>query len=186
MWGLFFTACQEFVTQKLGTQRWEELRDKVGLPNFVVPLVDYPDAALSGLMQEMSQATGRMVHDVEQEFGRTLVAQFTRLYAYYFSRRHNARDFLLDMDEIHEQAGRLQRGTSPPRLVCHSPSPGSLEIEYRSQRRLCSMLKGLIEGVAAHYGEPVRIQTLACMKNGAPACRLLVGFGATQGWRASL
>lgn len=186
MWGVFFTVFQEYSTQKLGVKRWEEFRDKVGLPNFVVPLVDYPDQALTSLIQETARASGRMDYDVEQEFGRFMVPELVKLYAYYFTRYSGTREFLLGMDEVHQQTERLQKGTAPPRFEYETPTPGTLVVRYRSERRLCSLLMGLMEGVADYYHEPVRLQSLACMKNGAPACRIRVDCGTKLGRQSRL
>jgi predicted hydrocarbon binding protein len=49
-----------------------------------------------------------------------------------------------------------------------------VQIIYSSSRQLCSVAKGIIKGVARHYGETVHITEDACMLRGDQFCALRV------------
>lgn len=51
-----------------------------------------------------------------------------------------------------------------------------LELEYTSRRRLCAMLRGLVEGTGRVYGETIEVEELECMHRGASACRFALRF----------
>ena len=42
-----------------------------------------------------------------------------------------------------------------------------LEIVYTSPRRICAMLRGLVEGTGRVYGETLEVDELECMHHGA-------------------
>ena len=42
------------------------------------------------------------------------------------------------------------------------------------RRKLCSVAKGIVRGVAAHYKEPVSITEGSCMLRGGRDCQILV------------
>ena len=42
------------------------------------------------------------------------------------------------------------------------------------RRKLCSVAKGIVRGVAAHYQEPVSITEGSCMLRGGRECQILV------------
>jgi len=47
-------------------------------------------------------------------------------------------------------------------------------IRYESPRRWCAFGRGLIAGVATHYGEQIHVVEDRCMLSGEPCCDLLV------------
>jgi len=51
-----------------------------------------------------------------------------------------------------------------------------ISIVYTSPRRLCAMLRGLVEGTARHYGETVHIEERSCMHRGDEACTFEILF----------
>ena len=42
-------------------------------------------------------------------------------------------------------------------------------VKYTSQRKLCAVAKGIAQGVANHYGEPLTITKSQCMNEGGLA-----------------
>jgi predicted hydrocarbon binding protein len=53
-----------------------------------------------------------------------------------------------------------------------------LQIVYASPRRICAMLRGLVEGTGRVYAEALQVEELECMHHGASACRFEVRFQA--------
>ena len=81
-------------------------------------------------------------------------------------------------DVVHPAARRLTPGAQTPVFVCDTASPDAVLIEYRSHRNLCAFAHGLIDGVAAHYGETVAITHRECKREGDPRCVLELARGA--------
>jgi predicted hydrocarbon binding protein len=64
----------------------------------------------------------------------------------------------------------------PPELDVSETGENAISITYTSSRRLCAMLRGLVEGTAQHYGETVQIEELACTHRGDEACVFEIRF----------
>jgi predicted hydrocarbon binding protein len=47
-------------------------------------------------------------------------------------------------------------------------------VTYTSERKLCAVAKGIIQGIASHFQERVVIRERECMLKGAPACLISV------------
>jgi hypothetical protein len=74
---------------------------------------------------------------------------------------------------------QTHEGVTPQLFHYEAPArPGEVRLIYDSQRKLCSVLRGAIEGAAERYGEQVRIVERSCMKRGAPVCRIEAQFSA--------
>jgi predicted hydrocarbon binding protein len=75
---------------------------------------------------------------------------------------------------IHTVVRRQTPGADPPRLSCVRSSPDEAVVIYTSSRRMCPVAKGIIQGVAAHFQERIRITEAECMLKGDPHCTMSV------------
>jgi serine/threonine protein kinase len=65
-------------------------------------------------------------------------------------------------------------GAQPPILDVVRTSDDELRIIYTSDRKLCRLAKGILVGIARHFGESISVTDEACMHNGDPFCALHV------------
>ena len=75
-------------------------------------------------------------------------------------------------DGIHPEVRKLYPGADTPEFDFDASSPEVLVMNYRSKRKLCSLVEGFTEGAASHYNEAVAIKHPLCMHRGDEACRL--------------
>jgi Haem-NO-binding len=75
-----------------------------------------------------------------------------------------------DEDRIHELVRATIPDARPPQLVVEPRNADGVRITYRSPRRLCVLLAGLLHGTATYYGESVDYEQKACMHRGDDAC----------------
>jgi heme-NO-binding protein len=102
---------------------------------------------------------------------------FARLYPALFAVSPSARAFLLTVETpVHELVRRVMPQSLPPKLVVFELDTQGVSIEYRSPRKLCVLLRGLVEGTAQHYGETAEITERSCMLQGNRVCRIDVRF----------
>ena len=88
-----------------------------------------------------------------------------------------ARDFLLTVETpIHDTVRETMPDARPPELKVTDLGADGLEIVYASSRRICPLLRGLVEGTGRVYGETLEIEEPECMHRGDPACRVVVRF----------
>jgi hypothetical protein len=118
--------------------------------------------------------TDELLHD----FGVfTAEKTFVGLYPALFALSGSSRSFLLTVERpIHELVRTVMREASPPRLSVSESADNGISIVYTSQRRMCSLLRGLVQGTARHYGETVHIDEPTCMHRGDEACTFELSF----------
>jgi len=110
-----------------------------------------------------------------EEFGEFLVPGLVELYASLISPDWRTLDLIEHVEQsIHVVVRKRDPLAKPPEIVAQRVSPGEVVVTYRSPRKLCSLAKGTIKGVAKRYKEQVEITETSCMLSGAPECKLRV------------
>ena len=173
MHGVIFTSLRHYVEAAHG----QAAADAVfaGEPAYLVDEI-YPDERLRRLLARVAEATGAAGDATLHRFGAfTAEHTFARLYPAFFAIAPSARELLLTVEtRIHELVRSTMPRAEPPRLHVEGDGPDAVRIEYRSARRLCVFLRGLVDGTAAHYGQQAQIEEPECMLQGGEACVLRV------------
>jgi hypothetical protein len=175
MHGLIFTTFRDFITTQYGPGIATSVHE--GQPVHVLTEA-YADEDFLALVQRACQVTGIEAGDLVREFGVFAgETTFPRLYPAFFAVAGSARAFLLTVEDlIHELVRATIPKATPPQLHVTPLGDDGVQITYSSPRKLCVLLRGLVEGTARHYGEKVEIVETACMHDGAPACLFEVRF----------
>jgi hypothetical protein len=175
--GVIFSSLRDYVTATHGAQ--VAGRAFAGEPVYLLS-ESYPDERLGVVVERVCSLTGAGEDEVLYDFGVFAVRQtFARLYPAFFAIAGSARDFLLTVEtRIHELVRATIPHAAPPQLEVSPSGEDGVEIRYDSPRRLCTLLRGLTEGTANHYGQTAAIDELTCMRRGDEACRLEVRFSA--------
>lgn len=169
MHGVVFTSLRDYLTAEYGSEFVQGMLQ--GQPIFLLS-ESYDDAILADLVTRAAERVGRDVDDLVHDFGVfTAQTTFTRLYPAFFALAPSAREFLLTVEtRIHELVRATIPQAAPPQLRVEEHGPNGVAIHYSSPRRLCVLLRGLVQGTARHYGETAVIEERACMHRGDPAC----------------
>lgn len=180
MKGVIFNQLEAMVTEQLGAQTWETLLAETKLETqggyFVGPKT-YPDADLVALVGTASRLTGTPADDLVTAFGRYLFPGLVKMHPAFVRAGMSAKEFLLSVDRvIHVEVRKLHPDAGLPSFRYEDAAPDRLVIEYESPRKLCSLMMGLIDGVALHFGETIARDETACMKTGAKSCRVELTF----------
>ncbi|MFQ5586426.1 MAG: heme NO-binding domain-containing protein, partial [Thermodesulfobacteriota bacterium] len=56
------------------------------------------------------------------------------------------------------------------------PSADRLIITYKSRRKLCLFMEGLIDGVADYYSSPITYEQRICMLDGGEVCEFDLAY----------
>ncbi len=179
MKGVINKGIHDFVNNTFGEEAWENVkkRAKCDEPFFAVS-EDYPDAMTFALAQAASDVTGLCLDDVLVEYGKFWIGNTAiEIYPSYFNiAGSTSRDFLRNMDKVHEHVTRSIANAKPPHFEYEELEDGRLLMHYRSERGLCRVLQGLILGVGLHFGEDLQVRETACKHAGAPHCTMEVTF----------
>lgn len=176
MKGVIFNLFEEFVEKKWGKQTLQELKKENSKTYMTVG--NYPDEELVGLLQKLSSLTKKDLGTLLQDFGRFIFQEselLHKMYGVHF-KKPNAKEFLKNMDSVHVQTTKAMPGATPPRFEYEEPDEKTLIMKYKSPRKLCMLLKGLIEGVLNYYREKATITETQCMNRGSSYCCFKITF----------
>ena len=183
MKGIIFNLLEDFLKENLGEEKFEELIESCTLKTrepFVGP-GSYPDEDLLAIVDRTVEVTGMTKAEALRAFGKFCIGALARKFPPFFDRCHDAKAFLKTLDAIHSlEVKKLYADARPPEFVMEDPSPGRLVMRYISERKLCPLVEGLIEGVAAHYGTLIRYRQHQCMLEGGPSCEFELEFAPAE------
>jgi hypothetical protein len=173
--GLIFASFRDYLVTEHGAAVANDVT--AGEPQYTLSEA-YPDEQFLALLGRACERTELSADELLFDFGVfTASTTFARLYSVLFKASPTARDFLLTVETpIHEVVRETMPDARPPRLAVADLGDEGLEIVYSSPRRICALLRGLVEGTGRVYDEALRIEEPECMHDGAPACRVVVGF----------
>ena len=136
----------------------------------------YADEDFGALVLAAAERAGVEETALLREFGRYLgTVAFPELMPGFYERNEDLRSCLLSVEqEIHTLVRRVLPGAAPPRLRASPLGTTGVVIAYTSERRLCPLLEGLVEGTAEKYETPITITQPQCMLRGEPACSVVV------------
>lgn len=175
MHGSLFHGFKQFVLRQGGPEQWTAVVQAAKATDWYFATKSYPDEELESLVNAFAAATGTTAAVVWVAFGAAVVPSLVTLYGAYLQPDWHTLDLLENVERVIHRTVRMQdKAAAPPRLVPTRTSPGEVQIEYASDRRLCSFAEGICQGVAAHYGETVTIEHPQCMLTGAPRCLIVV------------
>jgi hypothetical protein len=173
--GLIFASFRDYLVTEHGAALANEVT--AGEPQYTLSEA-YPDEQFLALLERTRTHTGMSQDELLFEFGVFTAAKtFARLYSVLFRASATARDFLLTVETpIHDVVRVALPESRPPQLAVTDHGADGLEIVYTSPRRICAMLRGLVEGTGRVYGERIDVDEPECMHRGARACRLELRF----------
>src|SRR5436853_2472430 len=83
-------------------------------------------------------------------------------------------DLLENVDTAAGELLRLREPGAVAHLRAARVSPSSLVLELVSPWPSCSMVKGVVRGLARNFGERIELVEPACSQHGGGSCRILV------------
>ena len=177
--GIVFNLLEELVTQEHGEDAWDDLLDAAGVDGAYTSLGSYDDAELLALVGAASEALSIPPDAVVRWFGRSAMPLFASSHPQFFEGHATTRAFLLTLNDIiHPEVRKLYPGAGVPDFEYDASVPDKLVMRYRSQRRMCALAEGMIEGAAEHFGETATIEQPTCMLHGDEHCLLEVSLKA--------
>ncbi len=179
MKGIVFNLLEQFITDKLGDERLEEVLEGSPLKTkepFVGPKT-YPDEDLSAIITTASRVSGITEPELVRRFGRFCFPKLAEKYPLFLEPHRHPKPFLKSVDGIiHVEVKKLYLDAEPPEFTYEDPAEDRLIIKYRSKRRLCRFMEGMIEGVADFYRLPIIYTQESCMLDGGEACEFHLNF----------
>ena len=181
MKGIVFNLLEEVVRREHGEDAWDSLLEAAGLDSAYTSLGSYADEELMKLVVAAASATNTRPDAVLRWFGRKAIPLLAEKYPVFFAGSKSARPFLLTLNEIiHPEVRKLYPGAVVPMFDFDASRPDSLLVGYRSERKLCALAQGFVEGAGDHYGEELAFEQLQCMHRGDEKCVFQIGFPSSS------
>lgn len=177
MKGVVFTAFNDLVEQEFGIAVWEELLEAVNPDSHGIytAVEDFPDDEMVAMLGELSKRTGIPAEELLRVFGKFLFAVLARRHAVFVDQQPDFFEFLSSIDGvIHKEVHKLYENPHLPVMDAKALDENTLQVSYRSPRKLCHLAVGLIEGAADHYASTVSVSHNRCMHDGADSCELVI------------
>ncbi|HNI11096.1 MAG TPA: heme NO-binding domain-containing protein, partial [bacterium] len=157
MHGIVFLELRKFVEQNMGKDGWRNLLKQTEIEvDHYMPSQTYPDSELYALVASACSMTGQPVNAILEAFGKFMVPNLVSVYGAFIDRKWGLIDVLENIDKtIHNVVRRKNPGALPPALETHRIDIDRIEIVYRSERKMCSLGKGLILGLSELYRQNI-------------------------------
>lgn len=175
MHAIIHLALKKHAESRYGTEAWLGFLEVAGVPRTLpyVRVGEYPDQELLDIIAAIARSREASVDTVLEEFGVSIAPDLIAMYPRLMRPEWRSLDLICHTEQtIHAVVRRRHAEARPAVLKCERLSPTEVRLTYVSARKLCTLARGIIRGVARHYGEVLSIEHPACMLQGAPACEL--------------
>lgn len=138
----------------------------------------YDDAELLRLVHASARGLGENVEALMEDFANVFITDAVQRWPVWFEMAPDARSFLERQPRIHESFSRAldtaaSREAPKPQKFRITTTDDGLQVEYRSENRLCGLYKALAAAVLRHYhDEQGRIDETCCMHHGHDHCEI--------------
>jgi predicted hydrocarbon binding protein len=174
MYGLVNLAVQQLVTEKFGAAVWAEIKRKVALQTETFNRMQaYPDSLTFNMVGAVCEVTGLSAEQVLFAFGEYWVLYTgNQGYGHLFEMAGSSlRDFLHNLDNLHSRVGQNFTQLRPPSFVAEDLDAQTVRLHYHTERSgLCSMVFGLINGLARRFGVEATVTHPECRAKGGEQC----------------
>jgi hypothetical protein len=177
MKGIVFNLLEELVRRDYGENTWDTLLESAGLEGAYTSLGSYRDEELIMLVSEAARVLHKPPEAILRWFGRNAMPLLAEKYPAFFTAPTSTRRFLLTLNDIiHPEVRKLYPGAHVPVFDFDSSAPDVLVVGYKSERKLCALAHGFVEGAADHYREELSFVQTQCMHRGDGKCVFRIAF----------
>ena len=163
MKGVIPDCLEKLVKSKFGKDKWEDSLEAVELPRHTSFLAteDIPDEAVLKVVGSVCKVLNITLPQAADAFGDFWVNDYApKIYNVYYQQSNSAKEFLLNMDNVHNIVTQNIPNAHPPRFTYNWENDKTLVMTYNSSRGLIDFLVGLIKGVGKYYKEDLQVTKL--------------------------
>lgn len=176
MHGIIFAELKKYIGEQLDGNAWDEILREVGIGvKHYLPIQEYPDGEMMKIVEAVSSWKSKDPSVLLEGFGEFIVPALLNMYKNLIRPEWKTLELIENTEETIHKVVRLQNpGASPPALQCKRIAEDEVEIFYNSERKICSVAKGIVKGIAKHFDEEVLLDEKGCMNSGDAVCSISV------------
>lgn len=156
MKGVLINSFKDYYLEKKDEDSWKKLLNNIGLGNHTIILAttDFDDSKAMSLIEHMADELNMQKKLFLKELGEYFVTNTSqKLYKHFYRKYNSAKEFLLNLDNIHKQMTSTVKGAKPPKFSYSEKDDKTLLMTYNSHRDMVDYFIGAIQGVGKIYNE---------------------------------
>ena len=164
MKGIIVKCLSEMVKSNFGELKWKEIMQQSGENPYVVinAISDIDDQKVFKLFENTCEVLNLSKQQACDAFGNYFVNTFaSKMYAIFYNKFKNAKEFIMEMDNVHEIVTRNIINARPPRFTIEEVDENTIIVNYKSTRNMIDFYVGLVKGVGIYFNTPIGIKKLS-------------------------
>lgn len=175
MHGVIHRRLKQYVEERMPDGAWDRVVDHAGVePKLYLPVAHYPDEEFTSMVDAIADLSGHDAATVRRDFGRFLAPELVSTFSAHVKSDWSMFDLLEHLDDVYDEIESQNEDNDPPTVSCDRVVSDMAVLTYESDRRLCQVGQGIIEGLANQYGEDVSIEEERCMLDGDDHCEFTI------------
>ena len=161
MKGTIVNCLEDLVKEKVGRDGWKQVLTDAGLSpvTIISTTASLPDEQVISLIAAAAGVLHISVQQAMDAFGEYWSSVYApKMYGPWFAKATNAREFLLNMDNVHIAITKNVAEAAPPRFTFEDKGPHEMVMNYSSPRGLVALMPGLIRGVGKYFNENLQVR----------------------------
>lgn len=159
MYGIIHSELKRYIEIKYGEEVWKKALEDIGLRHKIyLTGGTYPDEEIKKII---TAASGRRhsIDSILEDFGLFIAPALMKMYKSLIKPEWRTMELLLNTEGTMHRVVRIRTPKAhPPYLKFEKTGSHTLLLHYDSPRRMAALAKGIMRGVAKHYGEKIRFQ----------------------------
>lgn len=177
MHGIILKGLKDFTVENYDEETWNRIQTEADVGRrLYIPVTEYPDEHVVALVGAASEVSGVGERTLMRAFGRFLVPMLLKYYGVHVDEDWDGLELVENVESYIHMALRSKNISDfdPPSIDAHRTDDDRVVVHYASERELCDVAIGILEGVGECYEESYEITEQQCMHDGAPACEITV------------
>ncbi|WP_440770535.1 heme NO-binding domain-containing protein [Natronorubrum sp. DTA28] len=173
MHGIILKTLQAFVVDTYGEDAWLTIQREADIEEKVyVPVTVYPDGDVYEIVRTAGELTDQSPRTILSQYGKWVVPALLETYDLHIDDEWDGLELIANIQQFHTSLRTRDMTTlTTPRIRSERVSDHHVRITYDSDRKLCDVARGAIQGVAAQFDEELVAEEQTCMHEGDDACR---------------
>jgi Haem-NO-binding len=164
MKGSIVVCLSKLICEKFGKDKWLSSLKMSGMDEKTIFLVtnDIDDAKIFEIIDNLCKLLNITKNQAADAFGEYWVNSYApTIYKSYYRRFQNAKEFILGLDSVHEMVTSTIPNAHPPRFFIEKIDDNTLNVTYKSSRKMIDFYIGLAKGVGIYYKTKMDIKKIS-------------------------
>lgn len=164
MKGIIAICLKRLIKKEYGLDKWYDILEKAGFDKFTLIKAsdNLDDTRFMDIIKSTCEILNITLEQAADAFGEYWVNEYApEVYEVYYRDVKTAKEFILNMDEVHKSVVANLKDARPPSFAYEWKDNNTLHITYKSHRNLAVIMIGLLKGVGKYFNEDLNIRLLS-------------------------